>query len=76
MVRHSAADAKGPRFNSSVARAYLRLNSQASTGRQAVLAMRCTVAAVDTCGLVLRLQTWRSITNGRSEAKLKNLEGA
>ena len=29
----------------------------------------CSV--VDACGLVLRLQTWRSITNERSEAQLK-----
>ena len=45
-----------------------------------MLAMRCTVAAVeqsdrlcsvvDASGLVLGLQTWRSITNGRSEAQL------
>ena len=31
MVTNSAADAKGPRFNSSVARTYLGFNSRAST---------------------------------------------
>ena len=54
------------------------------TGRQAVLATRCTVATncdrirsvVDTCGLLLRLQTGRSMTNGRSETQLKTREGA
>ena len=48
-----------------------------------MLAMRCTVATncdricsvADTCGLVLRLQTWRSITNGRSESHLKPEKG-
>ena len=49
-----------------------------------MFAMRCTVATnsdcicsvVDICGLVFRLQTWRSITNERSEAQLKIREGA
>ena len=31
VVTHSAAGAKGPRFNTPVARAYLRFNSPAST---------------------------------------------
>ena len=46
MVIHSAAGAKGPGLNSPVARAYVRINSWASTlaGKQC-LAMRCTVAA-------------------------------
>ena len=86
MVTRSAAGAKGPGFNSPVGRGHLRFNYRASilAGRRAMLAMRCTVAtncdricsAVDACGLVLRLQTWRSITNGRSKAQLKTREGA
>ena len=45
VVIHSAASANGPGSNSSIARAYLRFNSRASTlaGKQC-LAMRCTVA--------------------------------
>ena len=45
MVIHSGAGAKGPGFDSPVARAYLRFNSQASAlaGKQC-LAMHCTVA--------------------------------
>ena len=84
VVLHSAASAKGPGFNSPVARAYLRFNSRASTLAvkqcwlcaarllQTVI-VQCSV--VDTCGLVLRLQTCRSITNGLSEAQLKTREG-
>ena len=30
---------------------------------------------VDTCALVLGLQTWRSITIGRSEVELKTVKG-
>ena len=45
MVIHTAASAKGPGFNSPVARAYLRFNSRASTlASKQCLAMRCTVA--------------------------------
>ena len=84
VVTHSAAGAEGPGFNSPVARAYLRFNSRASTpaGKQRRLCavrlqqtaiVRCSV--VDTCGMVLRLQTCRSITNGRSEAQLEIREG-
>ena len=49
-----------------------------------MLALRCTVATncdrisamiSDTGGLVLRPQTWRLTTNGRSEAQLKTREG-
>ena len=85
VVTHSTAGAKGPGFNSAVTRAYLRFNSRASTlaGRQCWLyavRLQQTVivlrSVVDTCGLVLRLQTWRSITNGRCEAQLKTREGA
>ena len=85
VVTHSAAGAKGPGFNSPVARAYLRFNSRASTltGKQCWL---CAVrlpqtvtvhgSVVDICRLVLKLQTWRSITDGRSEAQRKSREGA
>ena len=73
------------RFPTPVGQAHLRFYSQASTlaGKQCRL---CTVqsqhtdrtcSAVDTRGLVLRLQTWRLITNGRAEAQLKKTrEGA
>ena len=47
VVIHSAAGAKSLGINSPVARTYSRFNSQVSTDytdRQAVLAMRCTVA--------------------------------
>ena len=78
LVKHSDASAMGSGFNFPVARAYLRFTSRASTltGKQCwICAVRLqqTVivlrSVVDTCGLILRLQTWRSITNGRSEAK-------
>ena len=44
MVIHSAAGAKGPAFNSPVARAYLTFNSRASTlaGKQ-YLVISCTI---------------------------------
>ena len=60
MVTHSAAGVKDLGFNSPVARAHLRFNSRAS-GRQAVLAMSCTVATNCDCimqctvGVELRL---------------------
>ena len=45
VVTNSAAGAKGPRFNSPVARSYLRFNSRACTWQaSSVVAMRCTVA--------------------------------
>ena len=71
MVTHSAASAKGSEINT-----YLRFKYRASTfaGKQCRLyAVRLQktcdrrYSVVDTCGLVLRLQTRRSITNGRSE---------
>ena len=83
MVIHSAAGANGVQFPGRPS--ILRFNSRASilTGKQC-LAMRCTVAitvivycsVVDTYGLVHRLQTWRSIKNGRSKAQLKTREWA
>ena len=85
MVIHSAASAKGPRFNFPVARTHLIFTSRSSTlaGKQCWLCavrLQQTVivlcSVVDTRGLVLRLRTWRSIANGRSEAQLKTREGA
>ena len=70
-------------FNFPVARAYLRFTSRASTltGKQCWLCdvrLQQTVivlrSVVGTSGLILRLQTWRWITNGRSETKIR--EGA
>ena len=78
LVKHSAASAMGSGFNFPVAQAYLRFTSRASTltGKQRWLCavrLQQTVivlrSAVDACCLILRLQTWRSITNGRSDAK-------
>ena len=78
LVKHSAASVMGAGFNFPCARAYLRFTSRDSTltGKQfwlCAVRLQQTVSVlrsvVDTCGLILRLQTWRSITNGRSEAK-------
>ena len=64
VVIHSAADARGPGFNSLVAQAYMRNNSRASiladkqcwlcaVQLQQTAIVECSV--VHTCGLVLRL---------------------
>ena len=78
LAKYSAASAMGSGFNFPVARAYLRFTARASTltGKQCWLCavrLQQTVivyySVVDICGLILRMQTWRSTTNGRSEAK-------
>ena len=78
VVKHAAASAMGSGFNFPVVREYLRFTFRASTltGKQCWLCavrLQQTVivlrSVVDTWGLIRGLQTWRSITNGRSEAK-------
>ena len=84
MIIHSAAGAMGSVFNSPVAGAYLSFNSRASTpaGKQCwmcsvrlqqTMIVQCSV--VDTCRLLLRLQNWRSITNGLSKEQLNTRKG-
>ena len=85
MVSHAASRAKCRRCHSPFKRVYLRFRSRTSTlaGKkwwlftvrlQQAVIVKCGV--VDTCGLISRLHTWRSITNGRSEVQLKTREGA
>ena len=72
VVIHSTACALGSGFNSTVAGSNLRFNSTLAGNKCWICSIR---SIVDTCCLLLRLQTWRSLTNERSEAQLKTREG-